>query len=320
MFYFKILNVKAKLGILALFISINCFAHKDKVVNETYGNVIVYMKTGFEYLDIDKIQVIGQLSQELSERLQYKDTILLEYVHDCTDEYTDDLFILESNDYNFKLNTGIKSDYKTKSTNNGLAVRIYANEINVVDVLKLVEYSIKNNEKINSYLTRKSIRFNNAEDRAFLGELISDATDDDLIESIILSNPSDLVKNIINKKILIKGQENYGIEIYWQNDKFLFEYKHFRSDKQELVFEIKDYFYHLYVNVNDVLVFVDKNSFYFLDGTDDKEKKLINIDNASYIPLGVIDFADKLLLYNYWNRSEISIFLKEKDKVISKFE
>lgn len=312
--------MKIKLGILALFISISCFAHQDKVVHETYGNVKVYMRTGFEYLEFNKIQVVGQLSEELSKRLHYRDTIFIEYIHDYSDKYADDLYILESNNSNYKILGGISSNYKIESNGKGLSVRICASQINIVNVLKLVEYTILNNEKINSFLTRKTIEYNVEEERVLYDPLISDATDDDLIKSVISSISTDLIRDIINEKVLIKGQENYGLEVYWQDDKFLFEFNHFKSDKQEYVFEIKDYFYHLYVNVNDMLIFVDKNSFYYLGGIDNKEKELINIDNGTYVPMQVIDFGNKLLLYEFWNRSNISVFLKEKNKVISKFE
>jgi len=311
--------MKYKLGILALLLSFHCFAHKDKVIQETYGNVKIYMRTGFDYSDIDKIKIVGQLSKKLSDRLQYKDTIFIEYIQDYTDKYTNDLYMLEFNNSNYKIITGIEPEYKIDSNNSGLSVRIYADRIKIVDILKLVEFTIINKEKTNSYLTKKNIGFNVYEDKELIKPLISLATDDKIIEQII-SSESQLIKDIINEKKLVIGQDNYGIEIYWQNDNFIFEYNHIHSDKQEIVFELKDYFYHTYVNVNDILIFVDKNSFYFLDGTNDKKKEIINIDNSSYAPLVVSDFGDKLLLHPIRNRSELSIFLKDKNKVISKFE
>lgn len=307
--------MKFKIGILALLFSFNCFAHKDKVIGKKYGNVKIYMKTGFDYSDIDKIQIVGQLSEKLSERLHYKDTIFIEYIQDYTNKYDNDLYILEFNNSNYKIIGGIKSEYTIKSNNSGLSVRIYADRINVVEILKLVEFTITNKEKTNSYLTNKEIGFNRYEEQP----LISIATDDKIIGGIY-SSESELIKELINERVLVKEQDNYGIEIYWKNDKFIFEYNHIHSDKQEFVFELKDYFYHKYVNVNDILIFVDKNSFYFLDGTDDKKKELIRIDNSSYAPLIVMDFGNKLLFHPFRNRNKLSLFLKDKNKVISKFD
>nr|WP_321226019.1 hypothetical protein [uncultured Psychroserpens sp.] len=148
--------MRLKIGILLLFISFNCFAHKDKVINETYGNVKVYIRTGFDYLDIDKIKIVGQLSEKLSSRLKYKDTLLIEYIQDYTNNYSDDLYMLEYNNSNYKLFDGIKPEYEIESNNNGLSVRIYADRIRIIDILKLVEFSITNKEKTNSYLTKKN--------------------------------------------------------------------------------------------------------------------------------------------------------------------
>lgn len=273
------------------------------------------MKTGFDYSDIDKIQIVGKLSEKLSERLHYKDTIFIEYIQDYTNIYDDDLFMLEFNNSNYKIIGGIKSEYKIKSNNSGLSVRIYADRINIVEILKLVEFTINNKEKTNSYLTKKEIGFNRYEEQP----LNSIATDDKIIDEIY-SSESELIKELINERILVNEQDNYGIEIYWINDKFIFEYNHIHSDKQEFVFELKDYFYHKYLNVNDILIFVDKNSFYYLDGTNDEKKELVKMDNTSYAPLIIMNFGNKVLLHPFRNRNELSIFLKDKNKVISKFE
>lgn len=311
--------MKLKLGILALLFSINCFAHKDKVIGKSYGNVKIYMKTGFDYSDIDKIQIVGQLSEKLSERLHYKDTIFIEYIQDYTSRYENDLYMLEFNNSNYKIIGGIKSEYTIKSNNSGLSVRIYADRINVVEILKLVEFTIANKEKTNSYLTEKKIGFNTYEDQELIEPLVSIATDDKIIDEIY-SSESELIKKLINERILVKEQDNYGIEIYWKNDKFIFEYNHIHSDKQEFVFELKDYYYHKYLNVNNILIFVDKNSFYYLDGTNDEKKELIKMANKSYAPLIIMDFGNKVLFHPFRNRNNLSIFLKDKNKVISKFE
>ena len=281
----------------------------------TYGNVKIYMKTGFDYSDIDKIQIVGKLSEKLSERLHYKDTIFIEYIQDYTNIYGDDLYMLEFNNSNYKIIGGIKSEYTIKSNNSGLSVRIYADRINIVEILKLVEFTITNKEKTNSYLTKKEIGFNRYKEQP----LNSIATDDKIIDKIY-SSESELIKELINERILVNEQDNYGIEIYWMNDKFIFEYNHIHSDKQEFVFELKDYFYHKYLNVNDILIFVNKNSFYYLDGTNDEKKELVKMDNTSYAPLIIMNFGNKVLFHPFRNRNQLSIFLKDKNKVISKFE
>ena len=311
--------MRLKIGILFLFITFNCFAHKDKVIEETYGNVKVYMRTGFDYLDIDKIKIVGQLSEKLSNRLKYKDTIFIEYIQDYTNQYSDDLYILEYNNSNYKLLGGIKSEYTIDSNNNGLSVRMYVDRINIINTLKLIEFTINNKERTNSYLKKKTIGYTVDEYQDLEDPLISLATDDDLINNVI-SSESELIDNLKNEKILVNGQDPYGIEIYWVNNKFIFEYNHIWKEEQEFLFEIDDYYYHVYVNMNQVLIFIDNDNFYFLGGTDEKEKQLNKISNGSYAPIRVMTFGNKLLIYNIWNRNDLNIFLKDKNKVISKFE
>ena len=311
--------MKLKIGILLLFITFNCFAHKDKVIGETYGNVKVYMRTGFDYLDIDKVKIIGKLSEKLSNQLKYKDTIFIEYIQDYTDKYSDDLYMLEYNNSNYKIVGGLKSEYKNNSNNNGLSVRINADRINIVDILKLVEFAIINKEKTNSFLTKKSIGYNVYEDQELLEPLISIATDDKLLKKII-SSDSEIINQLISQKILVKGQEQYGMEVYWENNKFIFEYKHLHKNKQEFVFDVSDYLYHIFVNISDVLVFTDEKHFYYLDVSKKDKIEKTNLDMGTYYPIKVMSFGDKLLFQSPWNYKNINIFLIDKNKVISKFE
>ncbi|MBE9576722.1 hypothetical protein [Flavobacterium proteolyticum] len=310
------MKTKIQLLILLLF-SINSFAHKDKFVLENYGNVKVYMRTGFNYSDLDKIKIIGKLSEKLSKNLNYKDTILIEYIQDYTNVLTDDLYLLEYNNSNFKLVNGLEETNSLQTNNTGLSVRIYANKIKILDILKFVEYLIYNKEETNNYLTKREIKLNNYEDKQVLETLIYEATDKSLIEKII-SKESILIKNLINEKFVVKSEEYYGIEIYWKNDKFIFEYKLFDEDQYQL-HELKDYYYCIPVNINEILVFTDESSFYFINGNKEKNIKLNKIKNGNNVPIGIIDLDNKILIFDFYNRGNINIFLKNKNKVISKF-
>lgn len=311
--------MRLKIGILLLFITFNCYAHKDKVLGEIYGNVKVYLRTGFENSEFDKIKIIGKLSEKISQRLRYKDTIFIEYVQDYTDQYSDDLYILEYGNSNYKIFSGIKSEYKIESNNKGLSVRIYADRINIVDILRLVEFTISNKKNTNKYLDEKSIGYNVHEDKVLLEPLITISTDDKLIEKI-LSSESQIINDVISKKVLISGQELYGMELYWKDDKFIFAYNHIQSKKREIVFEIKDFFHHNIINSNDAIIFTSKFEFYYLDGTKVNERRKLDLDIPIYVPIIVKSYGNKLLLANSWNPSSINIYLIDKNKVISTFD
>lgn len=264
--------MKSKLLIILLFLTTGtyCYAHKDQVILETYGNVKIYMKTGFDYSEINKIKIIGKLSEKISNQLKYRDTIMIEYLHDYTKQYLDDLYMLEYNNSNNKLIFGINSNYTIKSNETGLAVRVYAKKINIVDILKLVEFTIINKEKANNHLVIKKIKFKNKiyEYEEGLREEVkthinSIATNDNLIKKIISEN-SELIKTIISDKIEVEKQTHFGSEIYWQNNKFIFEYKFGIHDPNVIVFEIKDFYYCVEPNPNDLFIFINENSFFEL--------------------------------------------------------
>ena len=166
-------------------------------------------------------------------------------------------------------------------------------------------------------MTKREIKFNNYEDKQVLETLIYEATDKSLIEKII-SKESILIKKLINEKFVVKSEEYYGIEIYWKNDKFIFEYKLFDEDQYQLL-ELKDYYYCIPVNINEILVFTDESSFYFINGNKEKNIKLNKIKNGNNVPVGIIDLDNKILIFDFYNRGNINIFLKNKNKVISKF-
>lgn len=312
--------------IITLFsLSITSFAHKDTYILENYGNVKVLMKTGFEYSEINKIKIVGKLAEKISEQLKYKDTILVEYVHDYTNQYLDDLYLLEYNNSSKKLIFGIRSNYNILSNNYGLSVRIYAKKINIIDVLKLIEFTLKNKEKTNDYLTKKKIRLKNKEynydespEEEYITQIISDATDDTYVKSIINAN-SKLISTIIKTKVDVEKEEHSGIEVYWENDKFLFEFKHHSKIKNELVFQIKDYYYSIpvFFSSNELIIFINENSFYHLDYPNKEVHKLNHIKNGTYFPVLSSRFNDKILIYDRIN--SFNVFLPKKNKTISKF-
>ena len=307
--------MKLKISILFFLLSTNSFAHKDKYIIETYGNVKTLIKTGFDYSEIDKIKIIGQLAEKLAIKLNYKDSIFIEYDHDYTDLYKDDLYMLEYN--GSKLFSRLMANYNANPDSTNLFVFINANNINIITTLKLVEFGMFNKEKVNEYLFEKKIRYYDDNDKEIFKPLNPFATDKRLI-SQINSSQSKIINEVINERIIVSNQRIFGIEIYWQSDKFFFEYKNVSGKKNDTLFEIHDFYYSVSLNQNDLLIFINKNEFYFLDGSNLKEKKLNRIKNGSYLPVRVLEFKDKILIYD--RRDSFNVFLPKKNKTITKFE
>lgn len=296
------------LTFLTICFSNNLFAHKDKVVYEEYGNVKVYLRTGFEYSEIQKIKIIGKLSEKLSKHLNYKDTLLIEYIHDYTDSYKGDIYILENNASNPRLTVLVEGD-NTGRNGNGFSVRVSSNNLNIESLLKLIEYSILNKESLNSKLIK----------RTFFDKYGNDITIDSNTSSFInqiTTEKSSIINKITSERTYLQQNEHYGVDISWMDGKFKFEIKNYGRPKPFV--EIPDYFYYVEIT-NGVLIFSDKNNFYILKDDDSMEKTLIHIEGGTYIPYSVDSrFANKLLIYN--NHQTLNMYLINERKLINKFE
>jgi hypothetical protein len=321
----KLNKMKTNLFLLfGIFFITNSFAHKDKQIHKKYGNVKIYMKTGFEYSDISKLKVIGKLSKKISEHLKYKDTIFIEYIQDYTNKYLNDIYLLENNNSNYRFISGIPSinENAIKSNNEGISIRVYADKINIQNILKLVEYAIVNNEKLNSHFLKQKVQLI---DKGFeYSHFKTIANSNKFIEKIFGTKTSTFLKSIINKKTDIELQEQSGNEIYWKNNEFLFEYKYLKWLKKEnrLFYKIKDYYYHINIGYgNRILVFIDKTHFYYVDPKNKLNNKQNEFKNGTYVPARVIGkFKNKLLIFNYYGSSDFSMYLIKQNKMITEFE
>jgi len=302
--------------IIAILLVTKTFAHKDKLIQKKYGNVKVLIKTGFDYSDISKIKVIGRLSEQVSKQLKYNDTIFVEYIHDYTKRYIDDVYLLENNNSNFNFIDGI--DTKNESNNKGISIRIYADNINVISVLKLIEFSIVNKENLNSYISIQKIKCLLDNDDEWNMEASINSSK--FIENIIKKDTSELLKNIIVNKTVVESKKDYGIEIYWKDDKFIFEYKYLKGQEKEnkTLLKTQDYYYSKEF-VNRALVFINRNDFVYLDTNDKFNKQNNKLKAWSNWPVEVIHrFENKLLIHSGYKN--LNMYLIRGNKIISEFE
>ncbi|WP_306568463.1 hypothetical protein [Flavobacterium lindanitolerans] len=327
--------MKQRLFIYTVFLvfSNNIFAHKDIFFVKTYGNVKIYLKTGFEYSEIEKMKVIGVLSEKLSKKLNCKDTLLIEYVNDYAERFPEEIYSFENNNTNLKFINDERNDFRSaayiqvqqgyydtdeidlKEKNYGISLRINADKIDIGQVLKLVEYSIRNRKSLKLKLEKKQITlpdWDNDSTYVYSANIIPKK-----LFNLITSGKSDFAEEIIKEKTKIETEMYSKIDIYWSNNEFLFEIGSHYSSKKRL-FKIKDYYYYTYINPMSLLVFVDKENFYYLHNENISET-LIHIDNGTFWPFQVISrFGKQLILFNNFNK--INLFLIDKNKVISEFE
>lgn len=294
--------------------------HKDILVNEYYGNVNVLLRTGFQYSEIEKIKIIGKLSEKLCTKLHFKDRLFVEYIHDYTKIYSKDIYKFEDRTTSIGFMDGLRSKY-IKKESKGVSVRINADNVNITNVLRLIEYAINNRKNLDEKLTDVLLIDRWGDNDTEL-EFKIRAIPVELLRQIFDSK-SDIIQDVITNKIFISSENIIGIDFYWTNDKFVIEYK-FREEPVEKLLEVEDFYYFIRYGYS-ILVFLNTDDFYLVLPNDENNSSLLRIKDGPQVPYKIIaDFNNKIVLQNYYwsanNENDLLILLKNKRKVISKFE
>lgn len=318
------MKLKKLICILVLLLTTLSYGlHKDHIEYKLYGNIKVYGKSAFaNYNEFNKFKIIGKLSQQLCQKLNYKDTIILEFEH-IYSNYKPNLIIVEKSntEYISKLYRLEKIDsiYSTPNNNKniGICIRQIAQKFNVVEILKLLEYVIINNESL--IFEKHEVKFRNF-DFIKRKQIINYYSINKKLLKSILNKPkiSELVKNIISSDIVFLEFEN--IKGAWNNEEFIIS-NEFSSIKYKDIFcvtELKD----------GILIFENNKSFIYFTNTD-KQFQKFHIKtklNYSYYYSHFI-FQEKykrvndgeLFIYQPFNNENGFIFSEIENKIIKKY-
>jgi len=306
-----------------VFLSNFANAHKPKVRAETFGNVKTYFSSSFNFgekvIESEelKIQIIGRLSRIISERLGYSDTILIErktyYSHNPNQKF----FILENNNSQYK--TAVLEDgVVLKSNNKGLAIRIIGNEVQVIDVLKLVEYSILNRMKLNKNLIATDYYFG---EKSKLSILVNS---EDFIEKIV-KEESNLVNQIINNETVLLDNGLLQTKISWKNNEFIFA-KNTDLGEDNLYknnyinYKVPDFKYYIDSAYSDFfLIFHDSTAFTYFDGIEKNTSPKMNVEKKNWYVFNLIreNLGGKIILYDTFDYFYI---YNIKKKLLQKIE
>lgn len=277
------------------------FAHKSKVKFENFGNVKTYFVSGFNYgnktIEAEelKIQIIGKLSRRICEKLKYKDTLLVEYQ---TYYFQNPLFILENNNSNYRI-LGFKNGKVMRTNNNGISISIINKKISIDDVLKLVEYSIKNRKSLNNHLKVEDYFYGTDSKISVM------ANSSDFIENIT-KKESKIVDEIKKEKIELVNNSLLRTALYWEKGYFYFNINNGGKEPYEQNYndelKIEDFYYFLdspYSNY--FFVFTDKNHFFYFDGIKEHTSELNEIPNKidnSIFYLTKENFEKNIIFYD----------------------
>lgn len=294
--------------------------HKEHVEFNIYGNVKVLGRSGFHnYNEFNKFKIIGILSEKLCQKLNYNDTIVLEFEHNYSN-YKRNLMIVENgnSEYISKLYRIEKIDslYTTlnNNKNTGLCIRQIAQKFDIVEVLKLLEYVIINHK--NLIFEKHKVKLRNFEMKTTkIIEYFS--INKKLIKSIIKnSKTSELVKEIISSDVLFFDFEN--IKGKWNNEEFIIT-NEFSSIKYKDIFCITE--------LNDgILIFENNKNFIYFTNTDKQFQKFhikTKLNYSYYYSHFIFQENNKrvndgeLFIYQPFNNENGFIF-SEKEKTIIK--
>lgn len=261
-----------------------------------------FFRSGFNFGDkiIEsqemKIHIIGKLSETIAKKLNFRDTLMIEYERSLSKSR---LIILENDNSNYKL-LGLNQGSIIKSNGNGLAVRIADENINVKDILKLVEHSILNRKKLNKSLIPINYPYN------YEGDKIAVLANSEVFIQKIIQRESPLINEIIKDEVEWLDNGSLRTEISWKNNEFIFakNTKYLKEDnayKNEYVnYKVSDFKY--YIDSFDssyFLIFNEVNTFTYFDGLEENTSLKINVENNWYaFNLAKVKLGNKIILYD----------------------
>lgn len=315
-------TIKTTYILLFLLTTLSYGFHKEHVEFHIYGNVKVIGRSGFHnYNEFNKFKIIGILSEKLCQKLNYKDTIVLEFEHNYSN-YKPNLIIVEkgNSEYISKLYKIEKIDslYTTPNNNNkniGLGIRQIAQKFNVVEILKLLEYVIMNNENLIFEKLEFKFKYYDFNKRTKIINYYS--INKKLLKSILHKpETSELITKIINSDVLFLEFENTkGV---WNNEEFIIS-NEFSSIKYKDIFcitELKD----------GILIFETNKNFIYFTNTDKQFQKFhikTKLNYSYYYSHFIFQENNKrvndgeLFIYQPFNNENGFIF-SEKEKTIIK--
>ena len=188
-------------------------AHQDFWVTKEFGNVKVRIKTGYQFEEIKKIHIIGNLAKTLCEQLSYKKPILIDLDHFYVDECEPDFFISFDRGVIQKSYAPFEKGKKLLKKK-GIVIRQVANTFDPKTTLLLLEYVIINSKKIEK--EQRQITYNENYNQWIIHTITASK-----IKKIVASGESILIKKVLKNKIY-RDESNFkfGYTYYWQNNIF----------------------------------------------------------------------------------------------------
>lgn len=266
--------MKKLLPILIMIICAQSYAfHKDRFFEENYGKVTSLTKVPFKnYVLADKARIGCKLTNDLSERLGYKDSINLYFCYQYRTNYKNETITSLTKDFNFDFDvfSKVREPVKSNSHHKGITLQIECNDFEIEDILKLIEYAIQNKIAMSEHTHYYFVDV--IPDRPY-DSIKYQALGDDKITEIKNTKSSKIISELLKQKTIFREKEE--VVAYYQNHEFHVENKKMHFSSKWLVYLIE--------GREGFLFFYEPNKFTYLNSktTELKSHELTCKANAS---------------------------------------
>jgi hypothetical protein len=277
---------RIKFLIVLIFCFQTTFAHQDFWQVKQYDNIITRVISGFDFEEVHKVKLIGQMTRDLCDSLNFTDTIVLDFKHAYTGPIKSTYFIgVHDSLLNYN------SDEPYHISHPIIIITEHGSSFDFESTLKLVEYSISNKKKIS-----KSQKKTETVLRHSFFDLYTISTRQ--TEEIVQGKTSNLVESVLSNKYWREVDfERPLIKCYWSNGEYYFEAIRY-NNSDTLIFKTKSIYFSQYFE-EAAFIYINDSCFIFLNGNNPSASKKHLIEDKGkvfeYMPLKFV----KINRYNF---------------------
>jgi hypothetical protein len=240
--------------LLILSVSSKVLGHQDFYVVEKFGNIQTRITTGYDYEQINIVRIIGKLANKLSEKLNYKQPIFLDFSHAYTAEIEPDYFLsFGKGTIKYTWTSDRKKGLLKKE---GIVVRQVSHEFDIEATLKLIEYSITNIAEIKQNQKEIVYEQNYCQWKVPTIDTLK-------VKKVLLQSTSKEIEEVLIQKTYLNSDDwNFGVDYFYQNRKFHFVVKAYNGIKDTIALSIKNVFQIATIDSGTKIVFDSDSTFY----------------------------------------------------------
>lgn len=267
--------MKQLLIFILSFISTLSFAvSRGDIQTQDYGNVRVLSASNYDFEEFRKAFIIGQLAKKLVDKLQYTDSVYLDFYHNHyqLDDFPP-IFHLSVQQIGDRGRNNTSGDEK-------IVIRQYAYQYDFEGMLKLLEYAIENKTHIKQ---QQTIKRNPSAYRARSFLSINDKVIQDVLEKPGSEILNMTLQTRIDRPVLAQEHKPPGgsVSYYWRNHTYyVFHNTRLRSEKENKDITIMElpniYTFH---SLNPMTVVFDKPESFYCIHPNRRDK-----ETGAYIP------------------------------------